>query len=521
MTYSFKKQLINYIAKRNFKSQNAFTLVELIVVVVIIGILSSIAIPSFQNASEKAKQKEAERKRQEAIELKRKEAEEAAAKAAEENSKLAMERVEEARKEAEAQRLAEQQRSQESSSTKTEDEATDEDEDFKVGDYVTHNGVEAIITGETADDYELTLVDGQIINTNDFEESTEGNYVEAVFEAEQRAEVVRLAEENVRRKMAAAAEEERKRKEAEDAAAAAEEERKRKEAEDAAAAIPLEPVVGARVKSTTKSGDYVGRQGVITKVNPKSVNVQFEGDSSPVNRKKTQIEVIAPPSAEENPPAPSVAAPGALAAPTELAVGVRVECTRNGKYNGKNGTIIKRADSDTGWRVKFDDVPKDVFVKDIDLKILPDQTGASSASGGAGESKEAEDGPPAPLFTESRQYQIPSGALAEMVANMSDDWASSEDELGFAEESDSEELGSDQLQFAESSAAEHNDSGSLEFAESSAIETDSDNDIALQSTSEKTSSGLEFAESSAVESDSARENGSSSGLGWAESSDYD
>ena len=59
MALSFKKQLINYLSKRNFKSQNAFTLVELIVVVVIIGILSSIAIPSFQNASEKAKQKEA------------------------------------------------------------------------------------------------------------------------------------------------------------------------------------------------------------------------------------------------------------------------------------------------------------------------------------------------------------------------------------------------------------------------------------------------------------------------------
>ena len=59
MALSFKKQLINYLSRRNFKSQNAFTLVELIVVVVIIGILSSIAIPSFQNASEKAKQKEA------------------------------------------------------------------------------------------------------------------------------------------------------------------------------------------------------------------------------------------------------------------------------------------------------------------------------------------------------------------------------------------------------------------------------------------------------------------------------
>ena len=56
--FALKQRLIQYLATRKNNSNSAFTLVELIVVVVIIGILSSIAIPSFQNASDKAKQKE-------------------------------------------------------------------------------------------------------------------------------------------------------------------------------------------------------------------------------------------------------------------------------------------------------------------------------------------------------------------------------------------------------------------------------------------------------------------------------
>jgi len=156
----------------------------------------------------------------------------------------------------------------------------------------------------------------------------------------------------------------------------------------------------------------------------------------------------------------------------------------------------------------------------------------------------------AALASDWRSTPAP-GELTHMLANMSDDWASSDDELNFAEESSHEmvktssglefaessaaetdsdngemasKTGSSDVEFAESSAVEsggesigQKTSSGLEFVESSAMETDSDAD----NSANLKSSDLDFAESSAIESDSSKEVSTSSGLVWAESSDYD
>ena len=58
MNTAFKAKFLNHLNQRK-KGDKGFTLIELLVVIIIIGILAAIALPSFLNQANKAKQSEA------------------------------------------------------------------------------------------------------------------------------------------------------------------------------------------------------------------------------------------------------------------------------------------------------------------------------------------------------------------------------------------------------------------------------------------------------------------------------